>query len=204
MAMALAAQAVGCGAQSENFDDRDWTKEHGLQQGPAWREVETLFSAEESDANRGEQALRGVRHDLTMRDKVKIDTHCSCLDVVIGPASDARFVWADSRPAINGENMIIAVRTMGTQCDQGAADRRPSIQGVDVDGANVTVVIEELSYDRPQALGAIIRKPSANGGLFVRASNKKLPYARSVGGKNLCKVETDERSHHQQIRSGRR
>ena len=197
---------VGCGAQSENFDDRDWTKQHG-DQSAAWREVETLFGASESDADRFEHSLRGVRHDLTLRTKADPDTRCTCVDVGIGLPNDQRFAWAGKRPLIDPQNMIIALRTQGSECPTALTKRRPSIQAVDVKGADVTVVIEELTYDRPQALGAIIRKPGPSGRLFVRSRkyrNQKLPYARQVSGKSLCRVETSQSSHHQQIRSGRR
>jgi hypothetical protein len=207
----LAPAVVGCGAQSENFDDRDWTKDHGLQtpgaeQGEAWREVETLFGADESDVDRFEQSLRGVRHDLTMKADAKPDVRCSCLDIAIGDTRDARFHWAGSRPMISGKNMAIAVRTEGSSCRDRRDNRRPSIMAVDSTNGDVTIVIEELTFERPQALGAIIKKPSLNGELYVRSQkykNQKLPYAVTNSGKSLCRVPTD-RMQRDQIRSGRR
>lgn len=211
LAIALWAPALtGCGAQSENFDDRDWTKDHGIQSpgdGEAWREVETLFGADESDVDRFEHSLRGVRHDLTLKREGKPDTRCTCLDVAIGDPRDPRFHWAGARPQISGKNMVVAVRTEGSACKSVHEDRRPSIMAVDTKNGDVVVVIEELTYDRPQALGAIIKKPSLNGELYVRSQtykNKKLPYAVTHSGKSLCRVQTDDRLHREQIRSGRR
>ncbi len=198
---------LGCGAQSENFDDRDWTKDSGLQSG-AWREVETLFSASESDADRYNRSLRGVRHDLTLRSGGEPTTRCTCLDVAVGRPSDPRFAWAEKRPNLSDKNLVFALRTEGSNCPNGPARRRPSIRAVEERRGNVTVVIEELSYDRPQALGAVIPKPSANGALYVRAGDKKrhqrLPYAATVQGSNVCRIDTDPVAHHRQIRSGRR
>jgi hypothetical protein len=198
----LGAVVSGCGAQSENYDDKDWTKQHGIQSAP-YREVESLFSAEESDADQFKFSLNGVRHDLTMKAGIKPDTRCTCLDVAIGPPGDPRFVWAGKRPKVSGKDMVIAVRTEGSKCE-GPAKRRPSIQAVDTRGDDVTVVIEELGYERPQALGAIIVKPGHGGRLYVRAAKKSLPYARTVAGSNICRIETDLRKHHQQVRAGRR
>jgi hypothetical protein len=202
--MLLSVATFGCAAQSENFDDRDWTKDHGLQQGPAWREVESLFGASESDVDRFEHSLPGVRHDLVLKEGGKVDTRCTCLDVAIGDPSDGRFGWAGRRPTVSGSDMVLAVRTQGSNCPKASSNRRPSIQAVTVQGGNVTIVIEELKFDRPQALGAVVRKPSPAGGLFVKSAKKSMPYAQTVGGKNLCKVETELHSHHQKIHSGRR
>ena len=202
----VGAVVFGCGAQSENFDDQDWTKDHGLQSG-AWREVETLFSAAESDADRYNQSLPGVRQDLTLRGGTDPSTRCTCLDVAIGSPNDPRFAWADVRPTVSSKTMVLAISTEGSNCPSGPDKRRPSIQAVEQRGANVTVVIEELGYDRPQALGAIIPKPGAEGALYVRAASSKqlkLPYAATVHGNNICRVVTDPNQHHLQIRSGRR
>jgi hypothetical protein len=206
LAAALAAFVSGCGAQSENFDDKDWTKQHGIQRAP-WRDVESLFGQGETDADMFKYALNGVRHDLTLGEKAKPDTRCTCLDVVIGKAGDPRLTWAGKRPKVAGKDMVIAVRTDGSKCPGASDKRRPSIQAVEARGADVTIVIEELTYDRPQALGAVISKPGHLGHLYVRSANNrlgKLPYGRTVQGTNICRIDTDIRAHHQQIRAGRR
>jgi hypothetical protein len=202
----LGLSLIGCGAQSENFDDKDWTKQHGIQTAP-WREVESMFSDQESNADQFKFSLEGVRHDLTLGPDAKPTTRCTCLDVAIGTAGDRRFVWAGKRPKVAGKDMVVALRTEGSNCPNGPDKRRPSIQGVDTRGDDVTIIIEELKLDRPQALGAIIVKPGAQGRLYVRAANTKrtkLPYARAKSGANVCYIETDPRLHHQQVRAGRR
>lgn len=199
----LGALVAGCGAQSENYDDKDWTKEHGVQSAP-WRDVETLFGEEENDADQFKFSLNGVRHDLTLKPGAKPETRCTCLDVGIGRPGDERFSWAGKRPKVSGKDMVIALRTVGSKCEGESDKRRPSIQAVDSRGPDVTVVIEELPFERPQALGAVIVKPGHNGRLYVRAARKGLPYARTVSGTNICRIETDPSQHHQQVRAGRR
>ena len=199
----LGLSVAGCGAQSENFDDKDWTKDHGIQTAP-WREVESMFSDQESNADQFKFSLNGVRHDLTLKADGKPTTRCTCLDVAVGRPGDPRFVWAGRRPRVSGKDMVIALRTEGSNCPNAPKGRRPSIQGVDTRGDDVIVLIEELPYDRPQALGAIIVKPGHQGRLYVKAVTTKLPYARTKSGANVCYIDTDPRQHHQQVRAGRR
>jgi len=203
----VSALATGCGAQSENFDDRDWTKEHGLQRG-AYRDAETLFDAGETDVDRYRYILRGVRHDLTLQDEGKPDTRCSCLDVAVGRPQDKRFAWAEERPAVSPDHLVVSVRTDRSVCPGGNPERRPSIQAVDKVGQDVIVVIEELGFERPQALGAVVEKPGPDGHLWVRSRKSKrysLPYARRPGDKrDMCRIDTDRRLHHSHVRAGRR
>jgi hypothetical protein len=199
------ASAVGCAGQSEHFNDRDWTKDHGIQTG-AWREVETLFGEEESAVEQN-FVPRGVRLDLTMAGKTTPDTRCNCLDVVIGSVGDKKFSWAGSKPLVGENQMAVAIRTEGSKCAlPDAVKRRPSIQAVDLNGRDVVIIIEELPYDRPQALGAIVQKPHSEGHLYVRSRRYKnlvLPYAHQGFLQNdACLIKTDPREHHLQSGSG--
>lgn len=200
----VAGLGLGCAAQTDHLDDRDWTKSHGVQTG-AFREVETLFTeAEPADVDSLKHTLRGVRHDLTVRADAKPDARCRCLDVAIGTPRDPRFGWASEPPTIDPDNLVIAVRpTDGGDC-RAAKGGRPSIQAVEVSGEEIVVVIEALGVERPQALGAVILKPGREGSLWVRAASRTLPYARSSAGRDACRVPTDPNHHHRQIRAGRR
>ena len=185
--VALAGLA-GCAAQSENFDDRDWTQEKASE-GGAWREVESMSGAQEqAEINNKSYELRGVRHDLMMAANAKPESRCTCIDVVVGRPSQGKFRWAGERPAVSPNHLVVALRTQGSECADARKNRRPSIQAVDHRGNDVIVVIEELTFDRPQALGAIVRKPNADGGLFVRPAGKNVPYARSVATAGKCRV----------------
>ncbi len=184
--------SVGCSGQNDFRDDAEWSKAKGVESGK-WREVESLFDAAGGQADDPDQSLRGVRHDLTLARGQAPDVRCSCLDVAAGRPQDAKFRWAGGRPSISHKNMVIAVRTEGSQCLGVGPKRRPSIQAVDIEGRDVIVVVEELPYNRPQALGAIIRKPRPGGGLYVRSrrfGKSKLPYAQSSQAHGMCKVLT--------------
>jgi hypothetical protein len=179
---------AGCGAQSENFDDRDWTQKKADESG-AWREVESLSGAQEqAEVDNKRYELRGVRHDLMMSSNAKPDSRCSCIDVVVGRSNQGKFRWAGERPAVSPNHLVVAFRTTDSQCPKPPDNRRPSIQAVSRRGNDVIVSIEELTFDRPQALGAIVEKPNADGGLFVRPAGKGVRYARSVTGAGKCRV----------------
>lgn len=207
LAIVAAGGGWGCAAQTENFDDRDWTKQHGIQTG-AYRNVETLFDASESDVDRFRYILRGVRNDLTLRQQGDPNSRCTCLDVAVGRPTDPRFKWAEERPSVSPDHIVVSVRTEGSVCPAGKPKRRPSIQAVDRVGQDVIVVVEELGVERPQALGAIVTKPGPDGHIWVRSRKSKrrsLPYARRPDAKrDMCRIDTDRRLHHQQIRAGRR
>ncbi len=178
---------LGCGAKQDQFEDVDWTKEPAPKQN-SWREAQSLFQAAESDADLGNFELRGVRLDLTMSSQAKPDVRCSCVDAVVGALGDGKFSWAGERPLVSGKNMLFAFRTEGSQCGTQGVQRRPSIYAVDVRGRDVFVVLEELGTDRPQARGAIIRRPDPGGSVYIRPRRyrkQKLPYAQPVG-QQMC------------------
>jgi hypothetical protein len=186
----LATLSLGCAARNDFREDSDWTRDPGAE-GGKWREVESLFDAADGEADRPDQSLRGVRHDLSMASNQTPDIRCSCLDVVVGRPHDAKFRWAGQRPSTSHKNLAVAFRTEGSQCAGASPNRRPSIQAVDVDGRDVIIVVEELPYNRPQALGAIVRRPRPGGALYVRSrqfKKTKLPYAQSSQIHGMCKV----------------
>lgn len=190
LVVSTCASVWGCGASSENYDDKDWTTKRGVESG-AWREVESMTPEEETDPQAANHSLRGVRHDLMMAPSANADARCNCVDIVIGTPREPKFAWAGERPSISAEHMIIALRTEGSACTGGTDKRRPSIHAVDQKGNDVIVVIEELGFNRPQALGAIIKKPGPNGALYVRAHRIKgvsVPYAASTEQGGMCRV----------------
>jgi hypothetical protein len=161
----------------------------GLTGCAAQSEVESLSGAQEqAEVDNKRYELRGVRHDLMMAANAQAESRCSCIDVVVGRPGQGKFRWAGERPAVSPNHLVVAFRTKGSQCADAPKNRRPSIQAVDQQGNDVIVVIEELTFDRPQALGAIVRKPNADGGLFVRPASKSVPYARSANRVGKCRV----------------
>jgi hypothetical protein len=201
----LAAAVVtlaGCAAQSDHFDDRDWTKENGIQTG-AWREVETLFGDQPGEGAANDFSLRGVRHDVSLANNAQPDTQCTCLDVAVGNPEDPRFQWAEEQPKVAPDQMVVAMRTEGSQCANQPAHRRPSIRGVELKGEDVIVTVEELALDRPQALGALVRKPGPRGRLWFRPAlqgKTHVPYARGAVAPFMCIIRTDTVMHHQNTR----
>ncbi len=188
--LGVVALTLGCAAQNDFREDADWTKDKP-QEGGKWREVESLFDATESQGERPDQSLRGVRLDLTVAANQTPDKRCSCLDVVVGRPQDPKFRWAGMRPSISHKNIVVALSTEGSQCLGVGPNRRPSIQAVDTEGRDVIVVVEELPANRPQALGAIVPKPRPGGSIFVRSrktKRAKLPYAQSNEVHGMCKI----------------
>jgi len=183
---------VGCGAQSPYLEDQEWSRDRGNETG-AWRDTESLFNTGRATKTDYRYVLRGVRHDLTMAKKAEPTKRCSCLDVVVGRPRDKKFRWISEIPLVSTDQFVVAVRTEGTKCPEGTREqrlRRPSIQAVDAVGKHTVVVVEELPTDRPQALGAIVRKPLPGGSLFVRPRFRHLPYAHSHIDYLACKVFT--------------
>jgi hypothetical protein len=191
--------AVGCGGSKEFIDDPNWTKEPGAE-GGNWRETESLFTPEESDPDRFDTELPGVRHDVSLGSASQPNVRCSCLDVGVGRPQEPKFKWAGELPLVGKENEVFAIRTQGANCPQGTSSvRRPSIRAVDKSGRDVVVVVEELPFGRPQALGAVIAKPKPGGSLYVRGRKRRLykqdtggavPYGRGLDGSAMCKVYT--------------
>lgn len=191
---------AGCARQQTFLEDQSWTRDQGGQ-GERWREVESLFSAEESDADNYNAVLLGVRHDLAMMPEAKPTAVCNCLDVLVGRPEDPGFAWAGERPIVSVKHQVVAVRPRGRQCQGGQAIIRPSIRAVDSEGGNVFLVIEELRLDRPSALGAVVPQMQPGGTLFVRSNRESEPFggtARLADGtvrtggwkERLCRVTT--------------
>ncbi len=190
--IAACSGALGCAGKADLYEDRDWTQD-GEAKPAAWREVESLFSKEETDADRGNYTLRGVRHDLSLAKDARIDAHCTCLDVAYGSVDDPDFRWAGEVPIISPDQVALALRTEGSKCGpEHGKNRRPSIYAVDQANGNIVVVVEELPADRPQALGAIVDLPAPAEGIYVRSRRYKdhvLPYAQGpVQTSGMCKV----------------
>lgn len=176
----VALTALGCASQSKYLNDQDWTRERGDEK-VAWRETESMFTEEESDADRFRAELQGVRHDLTMSESAKPTARCNCLDVVIGSSGSRDFAWTGEAPLISKQHLLFAMRPRDRQCQGGQTISRPSIRAVDTAGKHVIVVVEELPFDRPAAQGAIITKPQEGGGVWVRSDKRRQPYGGSQG-----------------------
>lgn len=185
LTLSAAAAALGCGGADK--EDKAWTAELQKNEGPV-RETEAL-GALPSDASKVQQVA--VRHDLELGPKAEKTVSCACLRAAVGLANDARFSWVNERPATNADTLAIAISDRGVECPQrpDEAARRASISGVELDGGDVIVEVEDLPPGRPLARGALIPKPSPSGGVYLRARTTKTVYGAAGGRRGRCRVQ---------------
>lgn len=136
-----------------------------------------------------------VRHDLMMAKNAPHEANCSCLSIVVAQApTDARLMWIDAPPKLEGDVAVVAMSNTGITCPGLAADatERPSISGVERDGPDVVIVVENLPPGRPIASGAVIPKPGPGGSVYVKPRGPKVLYGRPLPGAQTnagrCKV----------------
>ncbi|MBI4957026.1 MAG: hypothetical protein HY908_33740 [Myxococcales bacterium] len=175
------APLAGCAAEREFVnEDPSWSQQGEIDTG-ALRQAESLFGDDGKDWRRF--VLRGVRHDLALRADAAPDAQCACLDAAVGDTHDARFQWSGEVPDLSPDQLVVALRrSEGPGCPPmtyGVDVKRLSIAAVDIWEPHVVVVVEELAYDRPQALGAIVRKPQPGGALYLRPRTPDKEYGKA-------------------------
>ncbi|MBI5531532.1 MAG: hypothetical protein HY898_02380 [Deltaproteobacteria bacterium] len=104
---------------------------------------------------------------------------CSCVAAAYGYPGDEAFKWRGVPPKVANDALVVAIGTNGVPCDKQGPG--PSIHAIDRDGEDVIVVLEEWNQARPQALGAIIPNPGANGHIYLRGHDKKTIYGHPAG-----------------------
>jgi hypothetical protein len=136
-----------------------------------------------------------VRHDLMMAKDAPHEANCSCLSILVAQApTDTRLMWIDAPPKLEADVAVVAMSDKGITCPGLPADatERPSISGVERDGANVVIVVENLPPGRPIASGAVIPKPGPGGSVYVKPKGPKVLYGRPLPGAattaGRCKV----------------
>lgn len=132
-----------------------------------------------------------VRHDVMIAKEAPHEATCSCLSVVVAPPGDSRLVWQNDAPKLEQDVVVVAVSAKGVACPGLPEDapRRPSISGVEREGADVVLSIEELPPGRPLATGAVIPVPVQGGAVYVKPKGAKVPYGRPLAGAaGRCKV----------------
>jgi hypothetical protein len=126
-----------------------------------------------------------VRHDLMMAKDSPREASCSCLAIVVASSpTDPRLMWVDAPPKLESDVAIVAVSNKGIACPGLPAEgaERPSISGVERDGADVMIVVENLPPGRPIASGAVIPKPGPGGSVYVKPKGPKVLYGRPLAG----------------------
>lgn len=136
-----------------------------------------------------------VRHDLMMAKGAPHEANCSCLSIVVAEApTDTRLAWIDAPPKLESDVAVVAISDKGIACPglSAEASERPSISGVEKDGPNVVIVVENLPTGRPVASGAVIPKPGPGGSIYVKPKGPKVLYGRplpgSVANTGRCRI----------------
>ena len=184
--LVLGLLATACGG-AQHSDDSDWSPEP-QQKHKRLRVTESLGQPLDS-VDKGPAAVLGVRHDL-MLSNAPHEARCSCLSVEVGRPDDPQFFWAGGAPDVALDALILAVGARGIACPGGDPDdrrRRPSISGVDHEGEDIFVEVEDLPEGRPLASGAIIPKPGPKGSIYVYPRRGNAVYGRSPGA-GRCRV----------------
>jgi hypothetical protein len=192
MAGVAAFAAAGCGGGNHWSADNSWMGEEPKDRKPqaAGETSATQPTATPTAPSGPNTALVGVRPDVMISPSGGKSPRCTCLAVEIGSGTDPKFAWQNGPPNVGGDDIVIAVSAKGVACPGGAPEegnRRASISAVDREGSDVVVEIEEVPEGRPIASGAIIPRPAAGGGVYVRGRSSKLPYAHTKNGKR-CRV----------------
>jgi hypothetical protein len=189
--VATLALSAGCGgAQSSSPSESGWSDELA---GPSMQPLEGNDNPDRrSDApspittNPSTQPTEmRVRHDIMMAKDAPHEANCSCLSIVVAQApTDRRLMWSDAPPKLETDVEVVAISDKGITCPglSAEATERPSISGVERDGADVVIVIENLPQGRPMALGAVIPKPGPGGSVYVKPKGPKVLYGRPLPG----------------------
>ncbi len=187
----LGLALAGCGGEQNWASDPSWQGEdrsRSLTSGGD--DQQTLVPAAKVTAP---DALTwfGVRHDLSMAPAAPRSAACGCVAVEVGMPGKQAFLWDGQVPEIGPDAVVVAVSARGVDCpaepDEGK--RRASISGVERDGDDVTVEIEDLPEGRPLALGAIIPKPGAGGSLYIVPRDSKVRWVPQ-GNQRRCRVKS--------------
>lgn len=189
--LALLGLAIaGCGGEQNWTMDPSWQGEDRSRTFAAGDDQQTLVPAA-TPAPSDAQTWFGVRHDLSMSASAPRTPACGCLAVEVGMPGKQAFQWDGEVPVIGADAVVVAVSARGVACQAEADEskRRASISAVDRDGDDVLIEIEDLPEGRPLALGAIVPKPGAKGGLYIVPRNKNVRWVPQ-GAEKRCPVKS--------------
>ncbi|HVU02994.1 MAG TPA: hypothetical protein VHE30_14640 [Polyangiaceae bacterium] len=179
----LAFGGAGCSASVEGKVNTSASASAEVQDfdKPVDTQMSAMSTKAAADANQPALALLGSRQDLSYQGPPT--TTCKCLNVVMGQPADGGFRWSGEKPRTNpSSQLVIAVSSAGLACPEaGDQATGASYWGYEAVGSDIVVVVERAYSGRPLASGAIIPRP-ANGQVYVRPIDKKLPYGKSPTG----------------------
>ena len=195
--VAFALAAMSCQA-SVNADVKTHTRadaEEGPEEAP---NLDKPLSAKSLAAPAGSAAvaasdaptLLGARHDMNLVVQ-HANAACTCLKAAIGSAGSAAFQWQGSAPHLNDDTQLaVALSSESMPCDkEPKGGSGASYWGYRISGNDVIIFVEGARAGRPRTGAAIIPKPVADGQVYIAPAKKKLPYGRSLDGKEArCKI----------------
>lgn len=185
---------AGCGGEQHWTLDSNWQGDDSARQQtsrPDAFDDDTQTLSPVLGAAPASETWFGVRHDLSIKPGAPRQPACGCVAVEKGMPGKQAFLWDGQVPVIGSDAIVVAVSVRGVECpaEPDEAKRRASISGVERDGDDVIIEIEDLPEGRPLALGAIIPKPGPNGGLYLQPRDKGVRWLPQGGPSKRCKVE---------------
>jgi hypothetical protein len=174
---------------AEVEDDRKWEVQETptpVAEGPsvaaAPRPAPRVAAAVAAPAPSSTAPFYGVTHDLSLAGGAPRAAACRCLAVVYGPPSDGQFAWQAGAPA-DHDAVAIAITSDGVGCNQPS---RVSIAGVEHEGTDIVLVVENVGEGRPIMRGALSPNPGPGGAIVVRTRHgAPYPSASGAGG---CRI----------------
>lgn len=146
-----------------------------------------------TDAQVARTAFVGVTQALALSEEASAKATCSCMAASVGQPGGAAFQWRGTPPTVGEDAMVVAISNDKTPCDNQAALRGPSIQGIEADGSNIIVTLEEPRPGIPVAHGAVFQRPVGEGSLIFRVA-RRLPYGHPLPGSatQVCRIPLGE------------
>jgi hypothetical protein len=169
------------------LDERKWEEPEAAP--PTASTLSSAPPAKVAPAPAGPAAFVGIVHDLSLTPSSSRVAACRCLAVGIGAPGDSQFAW-QAVPAKGSEGTLaVAIAADGVACSApGYAPLRASIGGVDHEGGDIVVTVENVSEGRPVMRGVLVPRPAPGGALVVR-SRGGAPYGAPVnGGAGDCRI----------------
>lgn len=150
-------------------------------------------SSELTASQNAKTAFIGVTQALALADGAAAQATCRCMAAAVGLPGGGAFQWRGTPPVVGEDAMVVAIGNEKTPCENQGNFRGPSIQGVEVDGSNVIVTLEEPRPGIPVARGAVFQRPPGDGFLIFHAS-RRLPYGQPLPGSatQVCRLPLGE------------
>jgi hypothetical protein len=124
----------------------------------------------------------GIARGLSLTPQATTTAQCRCMSVVIGVPNSPSFQWVGPPPSVGSEAFVMAISAEGTPCSTKPS-WKPSIRAVEqTQDNNVIVTLEAARPGVPQALGAVIERPTAGAAqsyIYFQAP-RNMPYADAL------------------------